>query len=78
MSRDFIHTSKFARSIVGKKVIDDNGCPGTVTAASQERKKPIDYSIGFDDGRHVIVDEKTCREYLLNYEKLNKGENDDR
>lgn len=76
MSRDFIHTSKFARSSVGKRVVDDNGCLGTITAASQESKKSIDYSIRFDDGRHAIVDEKTCREYLLNYEKGEKdGEN---
>lgn len=74
MSRNFIHTSKFARSSVGKMVIDDNGCLGTVTAASQERGKSISYSLKFDDGRHTIVDEKTCRKYLLNYEKSNKGE----
>lgn len=75
MPRNFIHTSKFARAIVGKRVIDNDGSLGKVSAASQERKKPIDYSIRFDDGRHTIVDKKTCREYLLNYEKSNKGEN---
>lgn len=72
MPRSFIHTSKFARSSVGKRVIDNNGSLGTISAASQQRKKAIDYSISFDDGRHTIVDEKTCREYLLNYEKGEK------
>jgi hypothetical protein len=77
MSRNFIHTSKFARSSVGKRVIDGNGCLGTITAASQERRKAIKYSIRFDDGRHTIVDERTCRGYLLNYEKSKKGEGND-
>ncbi len=74
MSREFIHTSKFAQFIVGKRVIDDNGCPGKVCAASQERNEDLSFSIRFDDGRHVIVDEKTCRGYQLNYEKSEKGE----
>lgn len=76
MSRNFFFTSKFIRSAVGKRVIDDNGCPGKVVAASQ-RNKAFCFSIKFDDERHATVDEKTCREYLLNYEKSNKGEEND-
>lgn len=74
MSRNFFFTSKFVRSIVGKRVIDDNGCVGKVVAASEDRKKALCFSIRFDDGRHTIIDEKTCREYLLSYEKSEKGE----
>lgn len=77
MSRDFFFTSKFVRSTVGKRVIDDNGCQGKVSAASQDRNDNLRFSIRFDDKRHTIVDEKTCRKYLLNYEKSNKGEEND-
>lgn len=77
MSREFFFTSKFVRFIVGKRVIDDNGCAGKVVAASQERNEDLSFSIRFDDERHTIVDEKTCREYQFNYENSNKGENDD-
>ncbi len=74
MSREFFFTSKFVRFIVGKRVIDDNGCAGKVVAASQERNGDLCLSILFDDGRHTIVDKKTCQKYQLNYEKLEKGE----
>lgn len=74
MSRRFFFTSKFVRSTVGKMVIDDNGCLGKVVAASEDRNKALRFSIRFDDGRHTIVDEKTCRKYMMNYEKSNKGE----
>lgn len=72
MSREFFFTSKFVRSSVGKRVIDDKGCAGKVVAASQDRNDNHRFSIRFDDERHTIVDEKTCREYLLNYEKREK------
>lgn len=73
MSRRFFFTSKFVRFAVGKRVADDNRCEGKVVAASEDRNKALRFSIRFDDGRHTIVDEKTCRKYLLNYEKSNKG-----
>ncbi len=77
MSRNFFFTSKFVRFAVGKRVADDNGCAGKVVCASEDRNDDLCFSIKFDDNRHTIVDEKTCRGYLLNYENSNKGEGND-